>query len=130
MAKFRTSPNEDEIQSYLSNAAAGGALAGVDPRAVKRANSNYPRARARGFFQVAGQIQGNQAAAQKTAQADQEHGGRRPWPGRNRRRPTGWPGSRRRPTRPPASAPCGPPPGSGPPPTEADPENPTKQGLN
>ena len=69
MAKFRTTPNEDEIHSYMQSAAASGDLAAVDPRAVKRANSNYPKTRARGVAQVSQQIQVNQAQARQQEQA-------------------------------------------------------------
>jgi hypothetical protein len=50
--RFRTSPNEQEIQNYMQSAAQSGDLASVDPRAVKRANSNYSKTRTKGIAQV------------------------------------------------------------------------------
>ena len=56
----------------MQSAAQSGDLASVDPRAVKRANSNYSKTRAKGIAQVAGQVDANQAAQRQQEAAGVE----------------------------------------------------------
>ncbi len=56
----------------MQSAAQSGDLASVDPRAVKRANSNYTKTRAKGIAQVAGQVDANQAAQRQQQAAGVE----------------------------------------------------------